>query len=214
MTDAYKPQGGGAGRSDPYKPQDSGASKSSAGTAGLADQAKALGRDLKSKASDLSDTVTHAAKDKAAELGTVAQEMAAEATGRVKSAMNEQKTASADYLGTIAEAVQRAATQFDYTVPQAAQYIRQAAGQIETVADAVRERDMRELFGEVQKFARRQPTLFFGGAVVLGFAALRFFKSSAPGSSLGSSARSNLSEASGFRPGNGSYSHSRPQRPN
>ena len=202
MTDAYKPYDGGASKG--------GASKGGAGTASLADQAKTLGRDLKSKASELSDTVTHAAKDKAAELGTAAQDMAAEATGRVKSAMNEQKTASADYLGTIAGAVQRAAGGFDDTVPQAAQYIRQAAGQIETVANAVRERDVRELVGEVQEFARRQPTLFFGGAVILGFAALRFFKSSAPGSSQGSSARSNMSEASGFRPGNGNYSQSRP----
>jgi hypothetical protein len=39
---------------------------------------------------------------------------------------------------------------------------------------------VRELVGEVQDFARRQPTLFFGGAVVLGFAALRFLKSTAP----------------------------------
>jgi hypothetical protein len=36
---------------------------------------------------------------------------------------------------------------------------------------------MRELAAEVQDFARKQPTLFFGGAVILGFAALRFFKS-------------------------------------
>ena len=167
MTDTYKPQGGTAG-------------KTAAGAAGLADQAKTLGKDLRSKAADLTDTVTRAAKDQVGEIGTAAKDMAVDATGRVKSAMNEQKTAGADYLGTIASAVQRAAGEFESDVPQAAQYIRQAAGQIETVANAVRQRDMRELVGEVQEFARRQPTLFFGGAVILGFAALRFFKSSAP----------------------------------
>jgi hypothetical protein len=36
------------------------------------------------------------------------------------------------------------------------------------------------LVGEVQDFARRQPTLFIGGAVILGFAALRFLKSATP----------------------------------
>ena len=167
MTDMYKPQGGTAGKNAP-------------GAAGLADQAKTLGKDLKSKAADLTDTMTRAAKDQAGEIGTAAKDMAADATGRVTSAMNEQKTAGADYLGTIASAVQRAAGEFENDVPQAAQYIRQAAGQIETVANAVRQRDMRELVGEVQEFARRQPTLFFGGAVILGFAALRFFKSSTP----------------------------------
>jgi len=165
---------------DTYKPHDGTGGKNAAGAAGLADQAKTLGKDLKSKAADLTDTVTRAAKDQVGEIGTAARDMAAGATGRVKSAMNEQKTAGADYLGTIASAVQRAAGEFETDVPQAAQYIRQAAGQIETVANAVRQRDMRELVGEVQQFARRQPTLFFGGAMILGFAALRFFKSTAP----------------------------------
>jgi hypothetical protein len=32
----------------------------------------------------------------------------------------------------------------------------------------------------VQDFARRQPTLFFGGSMLMGFAALRFLKSAAP----------------------------------
>jgi hypothetical protein len=185
MTDTYKPQGGAAG--------------SVPGAANLADQAKTIGKDLKAKASELSDTVTRAAKDQAGEISTAAKDMAADATVRVKSAMNEQKTASADYLGTVAQAVQRAAGEFESDVPQAARYIRQAAGQIETVANAVRQRDMRELVGEVQDFARRQPTLFFGGAVILGFAALRFFKSS-------SSSGSAHAMSSGALTGNGSYS--------
>jgi hypothetical protein len=168
MTESYKPQGSVPGGVP--------------GAAGLTDQAKTLGRDLKAKASELTDTVTQTAKDQMGEIGTAAKDMASDATGKVQSALNEQKTASADYLGTIANAVQRAAGEFESAVPQAAQYMRQTAGQIETVANAVRQRDMRELVGEVREFARRQPTLFFGGAVILGFAALRFLKSSATGS--------------------------------
>jgi hypothetical protein len=180
MTDSYN-QGGVAG-SVPHPAE-------------LADRAKTVGRDLKAKAADLTDTVTRVAKDQAGEIGTAAEEI----TGRVMSAMNEKKTASADYLGTIAQAVQRAAGEFEIDVPQAAQYIRQAAGQIETVANAVRQRDTRELIGEVQEFARRQPTLFFGGAVVLGFAALRFFKSSTSGSAH--------AKSPGASPADASYSH-------
>jgi hypothetical protein len=178
MSDIYKPQGGPGVRSTSGPPD-------------IADQAKNLGKDLKNKASDLTETVTRAAKDHAGELQTAAKDMASDATDRVKSAMTAQKTAGADYLGTIAQAVQRSAGQFDSDVPQAAQYIRQAAGQIESVANAVRQRDMRELVGEVQEFARRQPTLFFGGAVVLGFAALRFLKSAAPTRQHGTSAGGN-----------------------
>ena len=160
---------------------------------GLADQAKTVTKDLKSSASeitdavkstasDITDAVTRVAKDQVDALGTAAKGLATEATDRVTSAMDTQKTASADYLGTVAQAVKRAAGEFENDVPQAARYIRQAAGQIENVANSVRQHDMRELVGEVQEFARRQPTLFFGGAMILGFAALRFFKSSGSGS--------------------------------
>jgi hypothetical protein len=187
MTDSYKPQGVAAG-------------SSIAGSANFADQAKTLGKDLKAKASELTDNVTRVAKDQAGEIGTAAKNMAADATGKVKSSMNEQKAAGADYLGTIAQAVHRAAGEFERDVPQAAQYIRQAAGQIETVANAVRERDMRDLVSEVQQLARRQPTLFFGGAVILGFAALRFFRSSSPQDSA-------LAKGSDRYTGDGSYSH-------
>jgi polyhydroxyalkanoate synthesis regulator phasin len=169
MTDAYKPQAGTLTKSTP-------------GVQELADQAKNIGKDLKAQATDLTNTVTRSVQDQVAELGKTAKSMAADATDRAGSAMNEQKNASANYLGRVAQVVERAAGEFDNEMPYAAQYIRQAASQIDTVATAVRQRDIRELVGEVQELARRQPTLFFGGAVVLGFAALRFLKSSAPSS--------------------------------
>ncbi len=200
MSDVYKPRGSDSGNAP--------------GAAGLTDQAKTLGKDLKAKASELSDTVTQAARDQMGEIGTAARDMAADATGKVRSALNDQKTAGADYLGTIASAVQRAAGEFEADVPQAAQYIRQTAGQIETVANAFRQRDMRELVGEVQQFARRQPTLFFGGAVILGFAALRFLKSSAPAPSGTSSRTSNDTSYRYASPGGSSSPSYRPSSGN
>ena len=77
----------------------------------------------------------------------------------------------------IAQVVHRAAGEFEREIPQAGQYIHSAANQIDTVAKAVRDRDIGQLYNEVRDFARRQPTAFFGGAVILGFAAIRFFKS-------------------------------------
>ena len=146
----------------------------------LAGQAKDLVRDVKAKASALTDEVTRAAKDNVSQLGDAAMDMANTAKDKVEAAVSERKSLGADYIGSIAQAAGRAAHEFEADLPQAAQYIRQASEQIQGVADTVRERDMRELVGEVQDFARRQPTLFFGGAVVLGFAALRFLKSNAP----------------------------------
>lgn len=184
-----------------YKPQQ-GTAKGSDHVGASASQAKGLGRDLKKQASDLTDTVTRAAKDQVTQVSTAAMDLATGATAKVQSAVNNQKSAGADYIASIAQAVDRAAGEFDQQIPQAAHYIRQAAGQLEHVADAVRERDMRELVGEVQDFARRQPTLFFGGAVILGFAALRFFKSSAPASTTAPRhAGSNHPQHSGFAQG-------------
>src|SRR5512139_1850181 len=143
-------------------------------------QAKDIVRDIKAKASDLTEGVTRVAKDNAAQLGEAARDMANSAKDKVEAQVTQRKSIGADYIASIAQATGRAANEFEADVPQAAHYIRQASEQIQSVADTVRERHVRELVGEVQDFARRQPTLFFGGAVVLGFAALRFLKSSTP----------------------------------
>jgi hypothetical protein len=146
----------------------------------LAGKAKNIVRDVKAKASDFTDGVSRAAKDNASQLSDAALDMANSARDKVEAAVSQRKSIGADYIGSIAQATGRAANEFEAELPQAAHYIRQASEQIQGVADTVRERDMRELVGEVQDFARRQPTLFFGGAVVMGFAALRFLKSTAP----------------------------------
>lgn len=143
-------------------------------------EAKDIVRDIKAKASDLTDGVTRAAKDSASQLGEAALDMANTAKDKVQAQVRQRKSIGADYIASLAQATGRAANEFEADVPQAAHYIRQASEQIQNVADTVRERDVRELVGEVQGFARRQPTLFFGGAVVLGFAALRFLKSTTP----------------------------------
>jgi hypothetical protein len=168
-----------------------------------------LGRDLKTKAADLTNDVARTAKDQASELTSAAKDLANDATGKVKTVMKEQKTAGADYIGSIAQAVSRAAGEFDSDVPEAALYIRRTAGKIESVANAVRERDVRDLVGEVQDFARRQPTLFFGGAVILGFAALRFLKSSTPSADRTNDSREGLADGSSSGPPDGAFAQRR-----
>jgi hypothetical protein len=146
----------------------------------LSGQAKAFARDVKDKAGELSADATQVAREQATKLGAAAEQIASGAAVQLQDAVQQQRATGADFIGSIAAATERAAGEFDAAMPQAARYIRQASEQIQSVADVVRERDVRELMGEVESFARRQPTLFFGGAMVLGFAALRFLKSSAP----------------------------------
>ena len=143
-------------------------------------QAQAVKDDFKAKASQLTDSVTQTAKERVSDMSEAASQMAGHARDQVEAAATHQKSRGADYIGAIAGAMNRAAGEFENEVPQAAHYIRQASEQVSGFADTVRQRDMRELVGDVQDFARRQPTLFFGGAVILGFAALRFLKSATP----------------------------------
>jgi hypothetical protein len=146
----------------------------------LTGKAKEAMRDAKAKASELGDEAARMAKDNAAQLGDAARDFAGQAKDKVETAVSERKSLSADYIRSIAQATAQAAAAFDSELPQAAHYIRQASSQMENVADTVRQRDVRELVADVQDFARQQPTLFFGGAVLLGFAALRFLKSTPP----------------------------------
>lgn len=158
----------------------------------IASKIKDAGSDFKDKASDVAGQVTQAAKDQASELGSTAKQFASDAAASAQSAIEEQKSLGAEYVASVAGALHRAAGEFDREVPFAAKYLHQTAEQIEHAADAVRNRKARELVGEVESFARRQPALFFGGAMLLGFAALRFLKS-APENAGGMGGSSELS---------------------
>ena len=126
-------------------------------------------------------------KEKASKLVDNAKELASQAGEKLKETAQEQRTAGADFASAMSGAVRRAANEFDPEVPQLADYIRQAADQIETASDAFRRRDLNDVVAQVQDFARRQPTAFFGASVLAGFAIARFFKSSTQGQGAGAS---------------------------
>jgi len=156
----------------------------------LGTKARELGQDLKDQASDLAQSATQSVKSQAANLTAnlteQAREAATNAGDKMISAVADQKSAGADYVDNIAEAVRRASYEFDSQLPQAGHYIRQAAAQISSVSDALRTRDISQLTGDVQDFARKQPAAFFGAAILAGFAAVRFFKSAPDGTDNGS----------------------------
>jgi len=123
-------------------------------------------------------------KDQAATVAESAKDLASQAGEKLLDSVEQQKAASADFVSGMAGAIRRAANEFG-EVPHAAQYIRLAADQIDTVSDAFRRRDVNQLVADVQGFARRQPTAFLGAAVVAGFAIVRFLKTSTAGASAG-----------------------------
>jgi hypothetical protein len=57
-------------------------------------------------------------------------------------------------------------------------------GQVERIANYLRDRDVHQLVSDAEDFARRSPAVFLGSAFVLGLAASRFIKSSRPAPDL------------------------------
>jgi len=106
-----------------------------------------------------------------------AKDVAATAQDRLQDKISEQKGVGADYVGNFANTMRRAADKFDVDAPVAGTYIRKAAAQVESAADALRNGDFGDLVQSVQRFARSQPTAFFGLTLLAGFSVVRFLKS-------------------------------------
>ena len=65
-----------------------------------------------------------------------------------------------------------------------AQFVERAADQIERFSNHLRERDLNQLVGEAQRFARQQPAVFIGSSFAAGMLAARFIKASRPSRSF------------------------------
>ena len=158
----------------PMRPQSNGPAASAQDVVG---KARDFGREIKGQATELTKNAGEVVKTQAANLAESAKDVAVDAGERLRTSVRDQKAAAADYVGNVANIVRRTAYEFDADIPQAGHYIRKAAGQLDNVSQAMRNRDLSEIVGNVQDFARKQPTAFFGAAVLIGFAAVRFFKS-------------------------------------
>ncbi|CAO3427297.1 hypothetical protein [Azospirillum argentinense] len=101
------------------------------------------------------------------------------AQGRIRSLLETQTDRAADQLGSVANALHKAAEQLnDENNGTAAHYAGQAADRVERVADMLRNSTVDDMVGQVERFARRQPEVFVGAAFAVGFLFARFVKSS------------------------------------
>ena len=135
-------------------------------------------RDLRERIVGVASESAEAARAKAEEFAETAKDFAAEAGESLKRRAYEEKQAGADYVAHIADAIRRASREFDDDLPIAGVYMRKAANKVEDISDTVQRGDLSDLVHGVQDFARRQPTVFLGLAVLAGFGAVRFLKSS------------------------------------
>jgi hypothetical protein len=93
--------------------------------------------------------------------------------------LGAQKDRATDGLGSVAQAVRQSGEQLRNQQHETiAQYIEQAADQLERFTSRLKERNVGDLAREAQDLARRRPAVFIGSAFALGLLAARFLKSS------------------------------------
>jgi ElaB/YqjD/DUF883 family membrane-anchored ribosome-binding protein len=175
--------------------------EAAASTKSLSDQAMAMGKDITDKAKDLAGSSAEVLKDRTSDFVDTAKDVASQASEKLKSAVDDRKSSGADYVGSFANSMRRAAREFDAELPMAGTYIRKAASQVESVSDTIRTGSFNDLVRKAQSFARRQPSAFLGIAVLAGFGVVRFLKSSSeesPNADSSNSAKANVGNT-GYR---------------
>lgn len=105
-------------------------------------------------------------------------EVASTAVEQADRYATEQKEAGAEHVASFARAVDRAADELERSSPELARYAHQAASSVDKLSDTLRQRSVRDLIDESNDFARREPALFFGAAVIAGMVISRFLRSS------------------------------------
>ena len=91
----------------------------------------------------------------------------------------QQKDAGADQVDHFARAMHGAASAIEQEMPQFANYVHDAGQKLENLANDLRNGSVNDLMDRFGQYAKDQPALLFGGAMVAGFALTRFLKSSA-----------------------------------
>lgn len=144
----------------------------SSGQGGM-DQAKDKAGQALDQAKDKAGQALDQAKDKATEVTDQAQE-------RAKSMLDHQKVRAADGLGSVADALRQTGQHLGEENQQMGHFAEKAADTVENLSHQLRDKNVDELFHAAESFARREPQLFLGGALVAGVLLARFLKSSRP----------------------------------
>lgn len=118
--------------------------------------------------------------EQSAGLGAQIGSLTEEARSRSRQLLQERTRSAAEQLAGIARALKQSAEQCRQQEGQqaAGRVLEQAATGLEQLSDMLRQRDVDSLFDQAGSLLRRQPALFVGGAVAVGFLLSRFFKSS------------------------------------
>jgi hypothetical protein len=123
------------------------------------------------------------ARSAAAEVGLDPAKLAQDVGAKLRDAAEAQKNAGAEKIIGVARAIRSAAGDMEQDSPEVAEYVRSAASSLEKITrdfNAYSVDDMGQALGDM---ARRNPTLFFTGSLLAGFALFRLLNANASGGS-------------------------------
>lgn len=121
-----------------------------------------------------------------AQTGTPQKETASAQVGRIAdsvmdsaaSMIDEQRGVISEKISSLGGAVRHSAEKLQANIPIAGSYVEKAADQIDRAANALKDRDLRELARDGQAFAKARPYEFVAACALIGFLAARFVNSS------------------------------------
>ena len=123
-------------------------------------------------------------KAKESAVGQTASDVVGQAKDKAVDALDERKTTVATGLTSVADSLRQVGQNL-HTSPEhnqiadaTAKYSDTLAKQIEKFSGYLENKDVREMLTDLERFARRNPAIFLGGAFALGLLAARFLKSS------------------------------------
>ena len=170
------------------------AAQSNTDAAGTTNQDAGSGSQLSEQVGNIVSGDTSAIKDVLGQAKESTGQVASQAYGiaakRATSAIDEQKTNLAQGLTSVADSIRQLgetsknAEQQNVITDITSRYSDSIAGQVEQLSRYLNGKDLRQMTNDVERFARRNPAVFLGGAFALGLLAARFLKSGNPSQAL------------------------------
>ncbi|MDQ6882812.1 MAG: hypothetical protein M3077_01050 [Candidatus Dormibacteraeota bacterium] len=116
------------------------------------------------------------AQDLGQQVGEKAGEAIEKVSEQAKQSAATQKDRLVGGLGATANAIRQTGQNVRQQQPTVAEYAEKAAQRVDSVTEYLRQRDVDDVIGDVQDYARRNKAIFIGGTMLLGFMAARLVK--------------------------------------
>lgn len=174
MADRTQGQQGGNPRTRTTSTTASGSTTSSGTSSSRLDQP--LGSSTANYGTTSASEESSSMADRARSIG---QQAVGEVGERARGLFDDQKDRAVEGAHGLGRALRQTATTLrSENQTQTAHFIERAAEKIDELSGKFENRDLDQVIWDTQQFARRQPAVFFGGAIALGFIAARFLKAS------------------------------------